>query len=45
MVDTVLDGKPILNWIFKKLHDVLVCLKIGTSARVVRNVVMNVWFS
>ena len=38
----VLDGRLILNWIFKKWHDDLVCLSIGTSAHAVANTVMNV---
>jgi len=42
MVDPALDGRLLLNWIFKKWHDGLVCLKIGTSARAVTNAVMNV---
>jgi hypothetical protein len=42
MEDPELDGRLILNWIFKKWHDRLVCLRIGTSARAVANAVMNV---
>ena len=38
----VLNGRIILTWIFKKWHDVLVCLRIGRSARAVASSAMNV---
>jgi len=42
MEESGLSGRLIFNWIFKKWHDGLVCLRIGTSVRAVASAVMNV---